>query len=412
MKTLEEIPNEQPIPAEEVEKFESVSGIDPYLATLIQKREEQKAGKFEYEKDKAALETQKTLNALRGQIELAQQTEERLSKEDVNPDDEHTALRLYQRAVKNPVEIQEEQAANPEPKKNKFFNWFKNPFKKVAVVTGLTLSSIAAHSETAHTETNPTDSAKNKTEFIKKTPEDSLATNKNTVSIKVYQGGKTKEGATTPTGFNNSFLNNEYNIHEGDVEAVAKQFGFRTDNVEDFQADMFGYLEKNYPEDMKNVVKKYGMPAAGKMTDAILGVRVAFAMKILKDKVPSNNVEKKESDPYAAFAESGEVLYTTGPGGHAFAELCYPIRSSASIKDGGMLDASKQPVLIRFRNDFGFTGEVSLMTDEAYRKAMGTTSNHARDEVSIALLKENLVNLSKNKTHTFTGAEFAKGNTQ
>lgn len=241
---------------------------------------------------------------------------------------------------------------------------------------------------------NLNDSTKNNIENIKKNSEDSSTSNKNTATIKVYPGGKTKEGAITPTGFNNSFINNEYNVEEGDVAKVAEKFGFRTTSVKDFQDDMFGYLEKNFPEDMKKLVKKYGMPAAGTMRDEILGVRVAFALSILKDK-KTTVLENKEIDPYAGYAESGEIIYIPG-GNLPMAEICYPVTQTISRTDGGMLNTAKQPALIRFRNDFGFTGEVALVTGEELSAAT-EGRDHFQDNQAFKNLLQKKIKLENKK---------------
>lgn len=254
-----------------------------------------------------------------------------------------------------------------------------------------TLFGFKATAEGKLPTSGPIDSTKNKIESVVKKGDPTEKKG----NIAVYPGGKTKEGATTPTGFNNSFFNNEYGVFEGDIESVAKKFGFRTDNVENFQTDMFRYLEKESPEDMKKIMGKYAMPAAGKMVDNILGVRVAFAVSLLKNKIPGGGEKIKESDPYAAFAESGEVIYAPGAGGHAVAEICYPIRNSTSIKDAGGLDASKQSALVRFRNDFGFTGEVVLVTAEELTALIGTT-NHFQNQEQLNKLKGGAVSIVKN----------------
>ena len=226
------------------------------------------------------------------------------------------------------------------PQKARGSKWFRNFVVGTAALFGV---SFGAKGE-AKGASLP-DSLKNKNEKVAsmKAQNDSIS------GLKVYPGGKTKEGATTPTGFNNSFFNNEYGIGEEDVEMIAKQFGFRTDNIEHFQSDMFGRLEKDYPEEMKKVLKKYDLPAAGKMVDKILGIRTAFVLSIFKNKIPVTPEIKGEADPYTAFAKTWEPLYS--PSKHIAAQMHYDTRRSSSISQGGVLDTGEEDVMLIFRGD-------------------------------------------------------------
>lgn len=81
--------------------------------------------------------------------------------------------------------------------------------------------------------------------------------------------------------------------------------------------------------------------------------------------------KEKEVNPFAAFAEKGEILFS--PNKHAAAEMFYSIRDSKDIKDGGMLNTSKESALIRFRDDHGFTGEYTIVKSEDLPRILAGT---------------------------------------
>lgn len=95
--------------------------------------------------------------------------------------------------------------------------------------------------------------------------------------------------------------------------------------------------------------------------------------------------EPIEENPFSKFAVEGEILYS--PGKHAVAEMYYPARDSKSITDGGMLNTSEQNVLVRFRNDFGFTGEYIIINSEDMHKIFAGTK-YFQSDADIQKLKE------------------------
>jgi hypothetical protein len=186
-----------------------------------------------------------------------------------------------------PEEIQQHQqvfktSSKPEQTAHK-----SSMLKKFILATGLTIGALFAPKEAKGAE-NTKDSLLNKTSVkSKKDPSDSL----DKKNIAIYSSSKTKEGAITPTGFNNAFHNNEYGIKEDDLENIAKQFGFRTTSTLDFQSDLLDYLQKNHPEIIEHSLEKFGETAYAKETgkhgidglkDGKLGARTAFLMSELK----------------------------------------------------------------------------------------------------------------------------------
>jgi hypothetical protein len=150
-------------------------------------------------------------------------------------------------------------------------------------------------------------------EKVLKNNEDSL---KNKSNVKVYTSSKTKEGATTPTGLSNSFLENSYGVTESDIPAIANYFGFSTENNAAFQRDMYNYLKENKPELIKEILEKYGQTQKGGsidknasleeqikgLIDGNLGVRDAFTIAQLK-KILETIQEIQKSSPQEIMKE-------------------------------------------------------------------------------------------------------------
>ncbi len=85
--------------------------------------------------------------------------------------------------------------------------------------------------------------------------------------------------------------------------------------------------------------------------------------------------EVKKQDPFAAYSKMGEILYMPGAGGHACAEMYYRTRQSNNKEESGNTNTQDENVLIRFRNDFGFTGEWIEVEKNQLGKVLGGT-NH------------------------------------
>lgn len=225
-----------------------------------------------------------------------------------------------------------------------------------------------------------------------KTVEAQSSTNNETDStIAVYTKSKTEKGGITPTGFSNSFLENDYGITSADIDSLANRYGFSTKNEKEFQRDMIEYAQKNDPEIIQYVLKHFGQTEYGiknnmapddyrQLIDGLLGRRLVEIMKFYKDKEVPN---EKEVDYYSEFAEHGDIILSTGAGGHTIGELCYKTRETNDLKDAGNTETSKTDAILRLRNDFGFTGEVVELTkDEVIKIFKGT--RHVQDNDLLA----------------------------
>lgn len=72
--------------------------------------------------------------------------------------------------------------------------------------------------------------------------------------------------------------------------------------------------------------------------------------------------EVKKEDPYAKYAQRGTPIY--GPNDRIVAEMCYPTVKSKAVTNTGNENTQKVNGLLRFRNDFGFTGPVIELTSK------------------------------------------------
>ncbi len=150
-------------------------------------------------------------------------------------------------------------------------------------------------------------------------------------------------------------------------------------------------VEKGYiSPDKKSVYEKYYAPSI--------------------DIVYTETEQGKESDPFSAFATKGTPIYAPGANGHITAELFYPVLSSTSEKDGGMLNTSQQKVLVRFRNDFGFTGESIVLNPEELGDIFGGT-NHFHSKEKLDEIHQRASLAKGNDTYELTAKDIAKGST-
>lgn len=108
--------------------------------------------------------------------------------------------------------------------------------------------------------------------------------------IPVYGGGKTEQGRFTPTGYSNSFYENQYGLTPKDLRKIAKFYNF-PENEEGFQDAMYDYVEENNPELLDEVDEMYGPNAAGVRRDKKLGVRDAFVAYHLLKKIPPPQIQ-------------------------------------------------------------------------------------------------------------------------
>lgn len=177
------------------------------------------------------------------------------------------------------------------------FNGLGKKIKDLGIATLVTFGALA--SKGAETKNINLDKELHRNTSVKDSSNEKNSgdtTNKN--KIAVYTNSKTKEGGTTPTGFSNSFLENEYEIKPEDLDSVAKAYGFRNDNAKNFQEDMILYAVKNKPEIIDSVLEKFGSTAYGEennitdykqLLDGKLGRRDAFILGNLKKDILENN---------------------------------------------------------------------------------------------------------------------------
>lgn len=136
----------------------------------------------------------------------------------------------------------------------------------------------------ASNEKDPSDSTKNiKSE---KTFTDSSDAKK-AGKIGIYTQSKTREGAITPTGLNNSFYENKFGITEADIEVIAQKYGLSTESEASFQAGLVDYMAEHHPDVIEGVMKEFGSTNKGAglegLKDTHLGARTAFMMGLLKN---------------------------------------------------------------------------------------------------------------------------------
>jgi hypothetical protein len=178
-----------------------------------------------------------------------------------------------------------------------------NKFRNFAMAAKIILAGLFGLASTKSEANNGplNDSTKNKIENIKGDFKDSLSEKKNTVNI--YTGGKTKEGSITPTGFDNSFYNNEYGVTEADLPVLAEKYNFSKDN---FQNDMVEYVQKNKPQIITGVLEKFGptnyatennISGYKGLEDGNFGLRMAYIVSELNKEIKKDSPELKNIVP-------------------------------------------------------------------------------------------------------------------
>ncbi len=123
------------------------------------------------------------------------------------------------------------------------------------------------------------------------------------------------------------------------------------------------------------------------------------------DVVYTEEEENKAENPFSAYAEVGDILY--GPDRHAIAEMFFPVRSTQNIEDAGNLNPNDQMVLIRIRNDWGFTGEYFEIPSSDMQKVFGTGKEVQNPELFNEWRKK-AQESQKNKTYTLKAEDLAK----
>lgn len=117
-------------------------------------------------------------------------------------------------------------------------------------------------------------------------------------------------------------------------------------------------------------------------------------------KKPEIKTPEVKADPYSAWGGRHDAIY--GPDGHIVAEMWYPTVESSDKNDGGVLNTSKETALLRFKNDFGFTGREIVIAPQEYTSGTNTIrSQKTIDELTARATKnqaeEKIETLAKNK---------------
>lgn len=92
--------------------------------------------------------------------------------------------------------------------------------------------------------------------------------------------------------------------------------------------DLFGYLEKNHPEIIAQVLEKYDLPNAGTLVDGKLGARTVFAASLLgqlppavvEQKTPPKEETKEHDQPKGAYVVNVRGDENNGKGAYYFFE--------------------------------------------------------------------------------------------
>lgn len=201
---------------------------------------------------------------------------------------------------------------------------FFSGLKQFGIAIGLLGAATAT--EAKGIEKNPNDSTTEKTTAYEnpKVTKTNKSSQKSTVPL--YTTSKTVEGSITPTGFNNSFFENEYGIKPSDIEVMAQKHGFSTKSAAAFQEDLINYVEAHHPEVLDSVLSKYGETSYAKenrkdgiagLKDAKLGIRTAMIMSTLTKTENGGGVilepiPEKDTTPEGGPENSTDVFNTNG----------------------------------------------------------------------------------------------------
>ena len=194
--------------------------------------------------------------------------------------------------------------------------------------------------------------------------------------LELYTKAKTAKGGITPTGEKNAAQ-----VELDRLKAFAQMNKLRTDDNKTFQSDLYGMVEKTNPELIKQMEKKYGKTAKGVFADGLLGARTMFLVdEMMKPKPTPNPIQQIAPDKEvpklkSIWAETGEPLFNTNK--HILATMHYPV------------SGSKKNALIKFRNDFGYTGEEVELTDSEIPYYFGTTNTIQTPSLLSALMQKN-----------------------
>jgi hypothetical protein len=102
---------------------------------------------------------------------------------------------------------------------------------------------------------------------------------------------------------------------------------------------------------------------------------------------PSSDTVYTEPNPVNVQPEAakrGQAIYL--PNKHIAGEIFYGSRDSKDVNDGGTLNTAVQTARIKFRNDFGFTGEELDLPGSEVQKYLGTSHTFGNDGLYKELL--------------------------
>jgi hypothetical protein len=209
--------------------------------------------------------------------------------------------------------------------------------------------------------------------------------------LKLYTESKTEAGAITPTGYNNSFYENEQKISPEDILEFAKEENLPTDDNFVFQKA----LQEKYPEIVKSVLEKYGQTNANDFVDGLLGLRVKKVIDAVREKRTETSKEQ-HTTIYDRFGGNREPLHF---GGHTVAQLWFPTAESHSADDAGTINtAFADKILIRFVDEMGkFTGKDVVIAGSEQQKYTGGTQSFLSEAKYHELLSMASDNLSESQ---------------
>ena len=155
-----------------------------------------------------------------------------------------------------------------------------------------------------------------------------------TGGLQPYTQSNTPAGSTTPTGQSSLAQNSQ--LTPAQIQALAGQFGFRTDSNQNLQQDLFNYAQNKQPQAYQQVMQKYGQTNAGSFVDNILGARTADLLQLL---------QKPQPQPQkAALTE-----HFFGPGQKAFGMASQKYRDSQSVTDPGLVNTADPQEWVDFQ---------------------------------------------------------------
>jgi hypothetical protein len=159
-----------------------------------------------------------------------------------------------------------------------------------------------------------------------------------TGGLQPYTQSNTAAGSTTPTGQSSLAQNSQ--LSPAQMQALAQQYGFRTDSNQNLQQDLFNYAQTKQPAAYNQVMQKYGQTNAGSFVDGLLGARTADLLGSLTPPPPS-------PQPYQAQANLTEHYF--GPDKHALGIASQKYRDSQAITDPGVPGFNENPDYVDFQ---------------------------------------------------------------